>query len=172
MAALARGSLAKLIELVAHLRGPDGCAWDRAQNYDSIKGLLLEEAYEVVDAVNNQEWQAIETLLATGFTRHSIAAGERGVHSGRDLIEFLRAEYITFPDANEQIVDILSDGDKVAVRMRFRGTQAGILGTYLPTGKVVDSEYLAIYRIDGGLIVEAWAEWDNLAILKQLDLLP
>ena len=50
-------------------------------------------------------------------------------HSREDLIQFLRAEYITFPDANEQIVDILGKGDKVAVRVRFRGPQAGILGT-------------------------------------------
>ena len=125
-----------------------------------------------VDAVNNQDWQAIETLVAANFARHSRAAGEIGVHSRLDLITFLRAEYITFPDANEQIVDILGEGDKVAVRMRFRGTQAGIFGTYPPTGKTVDSEYLAIYRIEGGLIVEAWAEWDNLASLKQLGLLP
>jgi predicted ester cyclase len=110
--------------------------------------------------------------VAANFARHSSAAGEIGVHSRLDLITFLRAEYITFPDANEQIVDILGEGDKVAVRMRFRGTQAGILGTYPPTGKIVDSEYLAIYRIEGGLIVEAWAEWDNLASLKQLGLLP
>ena len=48
--------------------------------------------------------------------------------------------------------------------MRFRGAQAGILGTYPPTGKPVDSEYLAIYRIEGGLIVEAWVEWDNLLV--------
>ena len=125
-----------------------------------------------VDAVNNQDWQTIEALVAASFARHSIAAGEIGVHSPLDLIKFLRAEYITFPDANEQIVDILGEGDKVAVRMRFRGTQAGILGKYPPTGKLVDSEYFAIYRIEGGLIVEAWAEWDNLASLKQLGLLP
>jgi predicted ester cyclase len=137
---------------------------------DHMGSKAIVQAF--VDAVNNQDWQAIETLVAANFARHSSAAGEIGVHSRLDLITFLRAEYITFPDANEEIVDILGEGDKVAVRMRFRGTQAGILGTYPPTGKTVDSEYLAIYRIEGGLIVEAWAEWDNLASLKQLGLLP
>jgi predicted ester cyclase len=137
---------------------------------DHMGSKAIVQAF--VNAVNNQNWQAIETLVAASFSRHSIAAGEIGVHSRLDLIKFLRAEYLTFPDANEQIVDILGEGDKVAVRMRFRGTQAGILGTYSPTGKPVDSEYLAIYRIEGGLIVEAWAEWDNLATLKQLGLLP
>ncbi len=55
--------LTKLVELTAHLRGPDGCPWDRAQDYDSVKGLLLEEAYEVVDAVNARDFDAMEDEL-------------------------------------------------------------------------------------------------------------
>jgi len=63
---------------------------------------------------------------------------------------------------------MLAEGDKVAVRMRFRGTQLGRLGEYVATGRQVESQYLAIYRIADGRIVEAWAEWDNLASLRQL----
>jgi MazG family protein len=48
---------------MARLRGPDGCAWDRAQSYDSMKGLLLEEAYEVVDAVNKRDSDELEDEL-------------------------------------------------------------------------------------------------------------
>src|SRR5207245_1516614 len=48
---------------MAHLRGPDGCPWDRAQDYDSVKGLLLEEAYEVVDAVSARDFDALEDEL-------------------------------------------------------------------------------------------------------------
>lgn len=48
---------------MAHLRGSEGCPWDRAQNYDSLKGLLLEEAYEVVDAVNTRDFDALEDEL-------------------------------------------------------------------------------------------------------------
>ena len=53
---LAGENLRKLIELTAHLRGPEGCPWDRAQDYDTLKGLLLEEAYEVVDAVSARDF--------------------------------------------------------------------------------------------------------------------
>lgn len=60
---LAEHTLRKLVELMAHLRGPDGCPWDRAQDYDSVKGLLLEEAYEVVDAVNERDFDALEDEL-------------------------------------------------------------------------------------------------------------
>lgn len=48
---------------MAHLRGPDGCPWDRAQDYESLKGLLLEEAYEVVDEVNARDFKALEDEL-------------------------------------------------------------------------------------------------------------
>lgn len=48
---------------MARLRGPEGCPWDRAQNYDSVKGLLLEEAYEVVDAVAARDFAALEEEL-------------------------------------------------------------------------------------------------------------
>jgi hypothetical protein len=42
------------------------------------------------------------------------------------------------------------------------------MGTYPPSGKVMTADYLAIYRLSGGVIVEAWAEWDNLCGLVQL----
>jgi MazG family protein len=52
-----------LVELTAHLRGAQGCAWDRAQDFDSMKGMLLEEAYEVVDAVNARDYDGLEDEL-------------------------------------------------------------------------------------------------------------
>lgn len=48
---------------MAHLRGPEGCPWDRAQDYDSVKGLLLEEAYEVIDAVNTHDFDSLADEL-------------------------------------------------------------------------------------------------------------
>ncbi len=48
---------------MAHLRGPDGCPWDRAQDYASVKGLLLEEAYEVIDAINDRDFLALKEEL-------------------------------------------------------------------------------------------------------------
>jgi MazG family protein len=45
-------AFAALADLVSRLRGPGGCPWDAEQTYDTIKAYLLEEAYEVVDAVD------------------------------------------------------------------------------------------------------------------------
>lgn len=121
-----------------------------------------------VEAVNAQDWDRVLKLLASDFRRHSTAAGEPSVNSAQNLVTFLKAEYITFPDASETLMDLLAEGDKVAARHSFRGTQLGPMGDLPPTGKVLEATYIAIYRISNECITEAWVEWDNLAGLKQL----
>ena len=121
-----------------------------------------------VDAINAKDWARLRSVLAPDFKRHSVAAGKPGVRSAEELIAFLLAEYATFPDAHETLLDLVAEGEKVAARHLFRGTQLGAMGQFPPSGKVLEATYLAIYRFNSGRIVEAWAERDNLAGLKQL----
>ncbi len=89
--------MTKLIELVAHLRGPDGCAWDRAQSYDSMKGLLLEEAYEVIDAVNKRDFDGLEDELGDLLFQvvfYARMAEEEGRFALDDVIERLHAKLL------------------------------------------------------------------------------
>ena len=53
----------KLVELMATLRAPGGCPWDREQTFDTIKPYLLEEAYEVMDAIDAQDWSELRGEL-------------------------------------------------------------------------------------------------------------
>src|SRR6185369_17470392 len=46
---------AELIELIARLRAPGGCPWDREQTHASLKPMLLEEAYEVIEAIDDDD---------------------------------------------------------------------------------------------------------------------
>ncbi len=90
-------NLKKLVELMAHLRGPDGCPWDRAQEYDSVKGLLLEEAYEVVDAVNSRDFDAIEDELGDLLFQvvfYSRLAEEEKRFTIDDVVERVHAKLI------------------------------------------------------------------------------
>src|SRR5215208_3440803 len=41
-----------LVDIMARLRGPDGCPWDREQTIESLRGFVLEETYEVLDAID------------------------------------------------------------------------------------------------------------------------
>lgn len=80
-----------------------------------------------VDAINAQHWEGVRALLAPDFSRHSTAAGEPGVSSAEALLSFLQAEFATFPDAHESLLDLVAEGDKVAARHHFVGTQLGAL---------------------------------------------
>lgn len=42
-----------LVDIIRFLRSPDGCPWDREQTHDSIEICLIEEAYELIDAVKS-----------------------------------------------------------------------------------------------------------------------
>ncbi len=53
----------RLVALMARLRGPGGCPWDREQNFDTIKSYLLEETYEVIDAIERRDWKELSAEL-------------------------------------------------------------------------------------------------------------
>ena len=58
---------ARLVEIMARLRAPGGCPWDREQNFDTIKPYLLEETYEVLDAVDARDWDGLCEPLYLGY---------------------------------------------------------------------------------------------------------
>jgi len=70
----------ELVRLMARLRGPGGCPWDQKQTFDSIKSYLLEETYEVMDAIDARDWVALEEelgdLLLQPVFFAEMAAGE------------------------------------------------------------------------------------------------
>jgi MazG family protein len=53
----------RLVAIMARLRGPGGCPWDREQSFDTIKPYLLEETYEVLEAIDKRDWAALADEL-------------------------------------------------------------------------------------------------------------
>jgi MazG family protein len=54
---------AELVRLMSQLRAPGGCPWDRKQTFETIKSYLLEETYEVMDAIDARNWPALAEEL-------------------------------------------------------------------------------------------------------------
>jgi MazG family protein len=53
----------RLVEIMARLRGPDGCPWDREQDLDSLRKYLIEETYEVLDAIDSRDYPGLAEEL-------------------------------------------------------------------------------------------------------------
>ncbi len=82
---------------MAILRGPDGCPWDQEQTTESLKPYLLEEVYEVLEAIDTQNPLAIKEELGDLLLQilfHSQIASEQGQFSYQDVKNALREKLI------------------------------------------------------------------------------
>jgi predicted ester cyclase len=73
-----------------------------------------------------------------------------------------------FPDWREEIVDMVAEGDKVAVRFRCSGTLQGEFMGVKPNGRRQEVDEVFFLRVQDGRFVEYWVLEDNLARLRQL----
>jgi MazG family protein len=82
----------RAVNIMARLRAPGGCPWDREQTFDSIKPYTLEETYEVFEAIENRDWEELpgelgDLLLQVLF--YSEMAREAGYFSIDDVLDRL-----------------------------------------------------------------------------------
>ncbi|HEX9154624.1 MAG TPA: nucleoside triphosphate pyrophosphohydrolase [Nitrospira sp.] len=87
----------KLVDLMAALRAPNGCPWDRKQTHESLKPYLLEETYEVLDTIDQQDRKKLpeelgDVLLQVLF--HSQIASEAGAFTIDDVLDQLSDKLI------------------------------------------------------------------------------
>jgi len=87
----------KLVELMARLRAPGGCPWDREQTFDSIKPYTLEETYEVLDAIDRREWGELaeelgDFLLQAVF--YAQMASEEKLFAIEDALDAINSKLI------------------------------------------------------------------------------
>ena len=80
----------RLVDLMARLRGPDGCPWDRKQTPASLRPFLIEECFEVVDALEERVPDKVKEELGDLLFQivfHARLAEEEGQYTIRDVIE-------------------------------------------------------------------------------------
>jgi tetrapyrrole methylase family protein/MazG family protein len=87
----------QLVQLMARLRAPDGCPWDRKQTHESLKPYLLEEAYEVLETIDRRETVLLreelgDLLLQVLF--HAQIGAEAGTFTIDEIMERLAEKLI------------------------------------------------------------------------------
>ena len=87
----------RAVKIMARLRGPGGCPWDREQSFDSIKPYTLEETYEVLEAIDNRDWDELggelgDLLLQVVF--HARMAEEQGAFGFGEVVEAITTKLI------------------------------------------------------------------------------
>src|SRR6185437_1255757 len=90
-------ALGRAAAIMARLRAPGGCPWDREQTFDSIMPYTLEETYEVFDAIERRAWPELKDELADLLLQvlfYAEMAGEAGYFTLRDVAENLSEKLI------------------------------------------------------------------------------
>src|SRR6516164_3912317 len=87
----------RAVAIMERLRAPGGCPWDREQTFDTIKPYTLEETYEVLEAIDNRDWDELtgelgDLLLQVLF--YSEMAREQGTFSIDDVLDRLSNKLI------------------------------------------------------------------------------
>jgi nucleoside triphosphate diphosphatase len=87
----------RAVAIMERLRAPGGCPWDREQTFDSIKPYTLEETYEVLEAIDNRDWDELpgelgDLLLQVLF--YSEMAKEQGSFSIDDVLDRLSRKLV------------------------------------------------------------------------------
>lgn len=117
-----RYTLPQLLQIMEALRSPGGCPWDREQTHQSIKNDALEEVYEVVDAIDNNDTAALceelgDMLLQVVF--HSQIAREENEFSFDEVVDgickklVLRHPHVFGSESVENSAEVLDLWDSI-----------------------------------------------------------
>ena len=118
---------ARFVELIARLRAPGGCPWDREQTHDSVKPMTIEEAYEVAHAIDEKDDDELlgelgDLLLQVVF--HADIAGERGAFRLAQVLERVsdkmvrRHPHVFGDDAASTSGEVLRSWEAIKARER------------------------------------------------------
>src|SRR5512135_1826475 len=82
-------AFAELVRIMERLRGPGGCPWDREQTHESIKPYVIEEAYEVAEAIEDGDMAELRAELGDLLLQivfHAEMASERDLFTVEDVV--------------------------------------------------------------------------------------
>ncbi|HEU4628788.1 MAG TPA: ester cyclase [Gemmatimonadaceae bacterium] len=107
----------------------------------------------------------VDEVVSPRFTSHDWPAdGPTGPLAFRAYYDAIRT---AVPDARYEVDDLVAEGDRVVVRWRLLGTHEGDFRDIAPTGGAITLRGIAIYRVDGGKLMERWVVADLHGALEE-----
>ena len=131
-----------------------------------------EVVRRIEETWDRNDVDALDDLFAPDFVTHTAVPGLPPGLEGAKMAH--QASLQSFPDRRVAIEDITGDGDLVAVRCRMTGTnQGGLPWAGVPAnGKPVDVQWISLYRLRDGRVVEHRAVMDLMGLMQQLGAVP
>ena len=143
---------------------------EMAQDETTLEEQNEAIIYQVLALIDERNLDAAFELYALDYIYHGPGGQElRGRDSIRGLWEVFLAG---FPDLHSTVEDMVSEGDKVALRWRIDGTHTGEFLGVAPSNAKITLDVTEIFRIADGQLVEAWDQYDRLGLMQQIGAIP
>lgn len=133
----------------------------------------LEVVRRIEEAWASNNIDSLDDLIAADYTPHTpgsdqIPPGLAGAKMAHQ--QSMRA----FPDRKNELLDIFGEGDKVVAHVRMTGTNTGGLPWFgIPANdRQVGTDWITIFRLENGKVVETWAQMDIPKMMIQLGAMP
>jgi len=131
---------------------------------------LTTHAKNVVEAFNNDDWDAARGLL--GDSTYNELGTQRSLAGADAIIEALQGWKVAMPDVKGTVTSAVESGQRVALEVTWEGTQTGEMvteqGTIPPSGKRQRTPGAFIFDFEGGKLIESRNYFDLLTFLKQI----
>lgn len=128
-----------------------------------------EIVQELFERLSDQDLAVIDDLCADEFSVEITLLGTEESAIGIEGMKGMYEEYYAaFPDLRQDIVELVAEGDEVAVFLMTKGTHQGEFRGVQPTGNEINVEDAGLIRIEDGQIVDLWPQSDMLSLFEQL----
>ena len=163
-----RDSFDFLVEIVNQLRRPGGCPWDREQTHSTLKRNLLEESYEVIDAIDSEDRSAlVEELgdLLVQIIFHADIGDELGSFSISDVIRAINEKMIrrhphVFADLKvSDVAEVEKNWDRIKAEERQESSESKSILEGIPSSL----PSLSAAQLIQERVVRAGFDWENVS---------
>jgi|TARA_B110000263_G_scaffold164414_1_gene143191 tetrapyrrole methylase family protein/MazG family protein len=162
------GTFQTLVDIVAKLRAPGGCPWDREQTHDSLKRNLLEESYEVIEAIDQGNPAILSEELGDLMVQiafHADIAQEAGDFQLEDVLRNINSKLVrrhphVFADGHaEDAREVERNWEKIkAAERQAKGEKKSPV-----EGIPIDLPALAYAQLMQDRVGKAGFEWDDIS---------
>ena len=125
-----------------------------------------------ISRVNARDFDAAAALLTEDCVHHTVGLGAGDLVGADAWLSLMNSLSQAFPDRCIQLHELITEGDRVALRLTWTGTHLGDYISIAPSGRRVEVNGISVYSIRDGRIAEQWIEQDILALHQQLDAAP
>lgn len=133
----------------------------------ALENKILIQNY--VEKVWNQADLAAFKMFTTPNFTYQI--GGQAARNGSAMEQFILATHSAFPDWHIEIVDMISEDNKVAIRWQGQVTHEGSFIGIPPTGKRITVSGINTYHISNGKVASEWEQTDTISMLRQMGIL-